>query len=109
MYIAPVAAPEQLAVSKTSTSFNVTWSPPPFEDTNGEIQSYTVYVTELDTGVQFVPTSTSDTQITFTGLHPYYTYQFTVAAYTIGIGPFTIPINVQLEPEGIFVQNNFNC
>ena len=84
----------------TSTSFTVTWNPPPFEDTNGPILYYTVQVTEVETGQQLVSRSTSDTQITFINLHPYYIYEFTVAAYTIGIGPYTMPINIQLDPEG---------
>ena len=62
-----------------------------------------MHVTEVDTGVQFVPTSTSATQITFTELHPYYIYHFTVAAYTVGIGPYTTPIIIQLEPEGSYM------
>ena len=41
-------------------------------------------------------------QITFINLHPYYVYQCVVAAYTIGIGPYTLPVTVQLAQEGLF-------
>lgn len=46
------------------------------------------------------PKTTYFQLISFDNLHPYYTYQCTVAAYTVGVGPYTLPITVQLDPEG---------
>ena len=100
--IAPSAAPELLSlVSKTSSSLTLSWNSPPFEETNGPIQYYTVRVTEFDTNTTFPARNSFNTQITFSNLHPYYIYQCTVATYTIGIGPYTQPISVQLDQEGI--------
>ncbi len=100
--LAPTAAPEQLSLaSKSSTSLTLSWNPPPFEDTNGAIQYYTVRVTEVDTNTTFPERNSFNTQITFNNLHPYYIYRCTVAAYTIGLGPYTQAITVQLNQEGI--------
>ena len=44
--------------------------------------------------------NTFTTQITFSQLHPFYTYRCTVATYTVGIGPYTMPITIQLDQEG---------
>ena len=38
------------------------------------------------------------TSLTISSLHPFYTYQFSVAAYTVGSGPFSEP-SVQLMPQ----------
>ena len=102
VYIAaPTAAPEQLtSISFTSRSLTITWNPPPFEDTNGAIQYYTVRVREVETNTSFPLRNTFTRQITYTQLHPYYTYQCSVAAYTVGYGPYTRPITVQLAQEG---------
>lgn len=101
IFPAPVAAPQQLSVSRrNSTSLTLSWAPPPFEDTNGQIQHYTVLVTELDTNTALPPVNTASTEFTFDGLHPYYVYRCTVAAYTVGIGPYAPAITVQLSEEG---------
>jgi receptor-type tyrosine-protein phosphatase Q len=97
---APVAAPQQLAVSQNSTSLTLSWNPPPFEDSNGIIQYYVILVTELDTNTSLPPRNSFTTQLTITNLHPHYTYQFIVAAYTVGMGPFTTPVTVQLDQGG---------
>ena len=43
-------------------------------------------------------TSDSTDHWTVTALHPYYTYRVQVAAVTVGLGPFTEPVAVQM-PE----------
>ena len=84
----------------------LSWNPPPFEDTNGPIQYYTVRVTEVDTNTTLPARNSFNTQITYTNLHPYYIYRCTVAAYTVGIGPYTQAITVQLAQAGIFTFTN---
>ncbi len=98
---APIAAPQQLTVmSKNSTSLSLTWNPPPFEDTNGLIQYYTILIIELDTGTSLPTMNPTIGQATFNNLHPYYAYQCRVAAFTIDIGPYTPAITVQLDQAG---------
>ena len=98
--LAPIAAPQQLSVTRTSTSITLSWNPPPFEDSNGLIQYYTIQVTELDTNTTLPPIKSYSTEYTVNNLHPYYVYQCTVAAYTTDNGPYTPSITVQLSQEG---------
>ena len=62
------------------------WSSPQFEERNGAIRHYIVNVTERETGSEFGAVTTQ-MEITFSSLHPYYTYVCTVYAVTIGAGP----------------------
>lgn len=71
-----------------TTNFSVEWAPPPDHTHNGIIQRYQLNVTELETGRNFLR-ETADLTFTFIHLHPYYTYQFTVAAVTVSVGPAT--------------------
>ena len=79
------------------TSFTLTWDPPSQEVRNGIIQQYTIWITELETGRSITLTSASTT-VNVTSLHPYYTYNCSVAAETSAIGPFSSPVVIQL-PE----------
>ena len=100
LHSAPIVAPQHLTASKNSTSLTLSWNPPPFEDTNGLIQHYTILVTEMDTNSSFSPMDSFTTQITINNLHPYYVYRCMVSAYTVGFGPYSQPITVQLNQEG---------
>ena len=77
----------------------VAWIPPLEEDQNGIVRSYTVNVTELNTGSQF-QRIVMGTDILLDQLHPYYVYQVTVAAFTIGNGPFSAPVSNITHPAG---------
>jgi len=50
-------------------------------------------VTERETGSKFGAVTTQ-MGITFSSLHPHYTYVCTVYAVTIGAGPGAVPVNV---------------
>ena len=98
--IAPSSAPlnpsHQIISSR---SFNISWHPPPVEDQNGDIQYYLIHLIEVDTNVTspFFPTSTS---ITLTMLHPYYTYVYSISAFTVGEGPYTSENILTLPEDG---------
>lgn len=83
----------------TETSFTLTWQPPPFEGSNGVIRQYVIQVLEVDTEITFTETSNL-TVLTLEGLHPFYSYSCRIAAETIGVGPFSISITVQLNEDG---------
>lgn len=68
--------------------FTLQWSPPGPEYQNGMVDSYLITVVEVETGVVKNYTSQSTTYY-ISPLHPAYTYQCTVAAYTVGLGPFS--------------------
>ena len=97
----PTAPPEQLSAIVTADSLVLMWSPPPFEQTNGLILYYALTITELDTGKVY--TSISASVVTeISDLHPYYTYHCAIAAYTIGLGPYSdANFTVQLKEKGI--------
>ena len=83
----PTAAPQDVTgYASDSTSISLSWSPPPLPHRNGRIQNYNIYVYEVETGTQTRHTST-DRQTVIHSLHPYYTYECKVAAYTVSEGP----------------------
>ena len=100
--VAPSAEPQRVTgMSVNSETISLSWDQPPFDQQNGLIRQYLVNVTELDTGISFLQMSTN-TEFTAYSLHPYYSYRFTIAAVTVGVGPYSIPITVQTDEDGKF-------
>lgn len=64
------------------------------------IQYYVIRITEQETGMIFEYTENSE-NITVTSLHPAYTYEFTIAAFTVGLGPFSKSLIITMDEEGI--------
>ena len=78
------------------TPFTLTWNPPPIEDQNGVITSYTLKVTERTAYQLVVQSQTYQNN----SLEKFTAYTFAVAAMTaVGVGPFTNPIALT-TPEG---------
>ena len=80
-----------------STSVHLRWLPPDEDQHNGDIRHYNIRIVALHSGREFQLNSTNDTTI-YTGLHPAYTYSFTVAAVTVEIGPYSDP-TIAIMPE----------
>ena len=101
VHTAPALAPIGLSViSQTSSSLTLAWMAPPLERQNGLITGYSVNVTNTDTGVSVLLSSTRNS-ITVTQLSPYTSYLCSVAAQTIvGQGPYTSPITVTTGEDG---------
>ncbi len=88
----PSAPPEDLTIANiTSSSLLLQWSPPPAEDQNGLIKFYTVTVMEEPTG-RLIQLQSLSTERWVHHLHPFYTYTCSVAASTVGVGPFSTTI-----------------
>ena len=103
--IAPSSAPQNLTVTALNPhSVTLHWSPPPPHSQNGVIREYRVNVTEVETGMEFNFT-TSATSITVPFLHPYYTYECVISAYTVATGPYT-EVTVMTPEDGML--NDFN-
>ena len=107
MCTAPSSSPEDFqAGALDSTSISLSWSPPLLENQNGIIRHYEVTLIALETEDIHIQTSTA-LSITITSLHPYTTYNCTVAAETVETGPVTIGLLVQTLQAGT-VHNYFS-
>ena len=96
----PSAPPQHLRQDAiTATSVTLSWQPPPLEDRNGLIRLYYVFVTELESGRSFTLNSTA-TNYRVQNLHPFYTYNFSVAAVTVAAGSISDNITVQTSEAG---------
>ena len=97
---APSSPPEKVTSGiVTSTSIILVWQPPPLESQNGIIRSYEIVLVETQTVTTSVY-STTETTITISSLHPYYVYEYRVAAVTDATGPYSDPLSVQTLPAG---------
>ena len=80
----------------------VQWAPPGIEFQNGVITGYVVRISaqEAGEGLQHMVTGN---MTSLEGLHPDYTYTYTVAARTsIGIGSFSMPRSIRMPEAGKF-------
>lgn len=89
--LAPSGAPEDVAaVTVNSTSIAISWSPPLPHLWNGVIQHYAIMIHEDDTDtiVSSIVHNATNNMITVVDLHPHYNYTVSIAAYTVGLGPY---------------------
>ena len=97
----PSSAPVHLQGSAVnSTAIQLQWEPPPLSDQNGVIRSYIINISVAETGSSFQLTSETTT-LYISNLHPFYTYTLTVAAVTIGPGPYGQVFTVQMPEYGM--------
>ena len=98
---APTASPQTVSGgSISSTSISLSWLPPASGLQNGIIRRYEIKLVESETGNIF-NYNTTETSLTISSLHPYYYYHCSVAAYTVGLGPFTDPVIIQTPEDGM--------
>lgn len=84
----------------TSSSAQLSWAPPPPDQWNGIIVGYIIRVVGVHTDEDYQLPLTSNTSIVVGSLHPFYTFRFMVAAQTVGVGPFSNPIALQMPESG---------
>ena len=88
-----------------STSLFLSWSELSLPDRNGDIQKYTIHLTNIRTG-EDMDYSVVVGPHTITNLKPTHTYRGKVAAATvIGVGPFSTVIEVTLLEAGKYDVN----
>lgn len=98
--LAPSSPPQSVTLSTvSSTSIGISWSPPPSGSQNGIITEYRISITEVITGRVISLTSTT-TSITALGLHPYYTYECVITAFTIAAGPYSQVVQITTPEDG---------
>ena len=101
MYAVPSAPPENLVVTlTTSRTISISWSPPPFDQQNGLIRYYLVYLTEINGNTLELQTSDNSTDFTIENVVPIYNYTVSLAAYTIGVGPSTSVLTISIPESG---------
>ena len=82
-----------------SSTVAIQWNPPPPQDHNGIIREYVVTISMLGNNEIRTQIFTGTTAI-IGSLIPSFTYQFTVAAYTIATGPYSTSVNITLPEDG---------
>ena len=96
MHIVPLAPPTvDSYYAVDTTTLYLSWIAPDMDQQNGIIRHYNILITELETGSVFGYTSININH-TITLLHPDYHYQIEVSAVTIGAGPTSAPIVLQM-------------
>ncbi len=87
------------AAASDSKTIVVSWNPPAPYEQNGVIDYYILKVAETETRLEFTLTPNATIQVVY-NLHPYYTYQLSVAAVTIGQGPFSTEYTITTPEDG---------
>ena len=85
------------AIDSRTVAFQ--WDPPSQQDHNGIIREYVVTISTLGYNETQTQIFTGTTAI-IGSLIPSFTYQFTVAAYTIATGPYSASVNITLPEDG---------
>ena len=96
----PVAVPSGTPLSARHTIVNATslvlrWSAPSINSQNGVIRHYSLQFNNTD-GLWTL----TQTSYTATNLHPYYIYAYRVAAFTVGLGPYSLLRTVRMPQSG---------
>ena len=88
-----------MAESLNATHAMLTWNPPPPEHQNGVIDFYVISIIVNSTGQELTHMSMYNGTV-IGPLHPFYTYTFSIAAQTVDVGPFTIPVTLKMPEAG---------
>ena len=101
-FAAPINTPQNITIALLdATSAGIYWDPPPFEDRNGIIELYRLFIVEVDTGRVIEQPHTENTSVQLQELQPFHVYQFVIAASTIGgLGPFSSPSFFRMPESG---------
>ena len=97
----PRGPPQNFAANVTSsTQIVLMWQSPASEVQNGRMCNYTISVFEVQMNTSSIYVGEDPMQLLVEHLHPYYDYVCSVAAVTIGPGPYTSPLRVRTLEDG---------
>ncbi len=100
LFTAPSGIPTNFMTTQTTTSsISLSWNPPHNDNQNGIIRFYVVYIVDIINGTSW-NIKVNTTSATIHHLQPSFTYNCTVAAYTVAIGPRSDYIVVKLPLTG---------
>ena len=103
----PTAAPDGVTIGNIGPNHaELSWSEPHSDDHNGIIRFYTVTIVEEETSTNFSLVSTS-TSILLTDLHPFYSYNVSVAAVTTSPGPVSPTLTFRTLQAGNIIFSYF--
>ena len=83
-----------------SQSISLSWHSPPVDTLHGILRYYQIDVIEEQTKTSFSFNSTNNQLTVISLLHPYYKYVISVAASTVGTGPFSENITIETHQDG---------
>ena len=83
-----------------TTTLFLSWSAPPLDQQNGIIRRYDISLLEIETGSTFSYTA-MNTNLTINMLHPDYQYQIEISTVTVGTGPSSTPVVLQMPEDGM--------
>ena len=87
-----------MLATSSRTAF-LAWVPPDVPLRNGEIISYAINVSVVESEEMFQFISES-TELELSALRPYHTYMYTVAASTVaGEGPFSVVVTIRMPED----------
>ena len=95
---APSGSPLSVSVLiLSSSSVHISWARPLKHLQNGRIQYYTL---SIGSGDHNIRKEVNSSYTTFENLHPHYTYVVSVAAVTVGTGPFSNATSFTMPQDG---------
>ena len=102
---APSTPPQNFTVEVlSSTVVFLRWAPPKPDQQNGVIRNYHIRQYETNTGILTNYTQEEiHIEMVIGSLRAHYQYQFTIAAETVKLGPFSNPVTVTTLESGQFV------
>ena len=104
-HTAPSAPPDSVIIDEIdSNSIYLSWTAPPLEYHNGDINGYNVTITATN-GEDHLTTFSATNSTRITSLDPFTTYTVRVAAVTdVGIGPYSTAITFMTDEAGMKVK-----
>ena len=83
-------------------SIFLSWDPPPQHSLNGILRHYRLSGIEDPTASKFSVLFSSN-QRSLSSLHPFYSYTISVAAVTVGEGPYSSNVTIETPQDGKMV------
>ena len=77
--------------------------PPVHDKQNGIIQWYCILLVETESQKRREINGSNTLSITVSQLHPYYTYEVSVAAVTISVGPLSDSMMITMPQDGMLI------
>ena len=96
----PTAAPNFVSnITVDSSTVALQWVAPAVQYHNGIIREYWINVT--NSIIETMEVIETGTTAIITSLIPSFTYHFSVAAYTVGVGPYNSPVVITMPESGM--------